>query len=114
MEMHDIIDRIEAELLSQLGCEAVIHMDPVDTDNPLLDSITSSLHRIISDIDGTITFHDLRIVTGPTHTNIIFDILIPPDCKMTDTAVLSTIREAISTEYGTNYFCVIKPDRAYI
>ena len=114
LEMHDIIDCIEAELLAQLGCEAVIHMDPVQVDNPMVKDISEYLTRVLNDICDGLSFHDLRIVPGKTHTNVIFDVLMSSDCRISEANTIAAIRSKISEKYGDNYFCVIKLERSYI
>ena len=112
-ELHDVIDHIEVELYETLGCEAVIHMDPIDTENPLLPEISSKLKTILRDIHPGLSFHDLRTVTGPSHTNIIFDLAVPYDVKMPDGKIVSTVKEQMRDQMGDRYFCVIKAERLY-
>ena len=114
LDMHDIIDCIEAELIAQLGCEAVIHMDPVQVDNPMLEDISAYLKIVLSEICDDLSFHDLRIVPGNSHTNIIFDVCMSPDCKISESKIIATIRTKISEKYGDNFFCVIKLETSYV
>lgn len=112
-ELHDVIDCLEDELYKKLGCEAVIHMDPVDVENPIIPEITAKLRKITKDIDPMLSFHDLRTVSGPTHTNIIFDLAVPFGAKMSDTKITSLIKEKMAEEMGETFFCVIKAERLY-
>ena len=88
LALHDEIDNVERELREQLGCEAVIHMDPVVTD----DGVTEETRRRVADlvrcIDDDITIHDFRMVSGPTHTNVIFDAVVPYDFRLMGIALL--------------------------
>lgn len=72
LETHDVIDNVENELRSKLGCDATIHMDPVVTTDEHVRELKDAVTEIVQGIDGVISLHDFRVVTGPTHTNLIF------------------------------------------
>ena len=112
LTLHDEIDNIERELREVLGCEAVIHMDPVDTN----DAVTEETRRRVADlarcIDDEISIHDFRMVSGPSHTNVIFDVVVPYHFRLTDKAVEEKIKTAVRTLDG-NYFAVICVERSY-
>ena len=76
-EIHDVIDRIEKELNQKLGCEAVIHMDPIEVNNEKVAEIRRILALKIAERLEGVTIHDLRMVQGPTHTNLVFDAVVP-------------------------------------
>ncbi len=78
---HDLIDNIERDFKEELGIETVIHIDPIITDDPYVNELKEQTLRVLRKIDMRITVHDFRVVTGPTHTNIIFDAVLPPDLK---------------------------------
>lgn len=109
---HDEIDNIEAELNEKLRCEATIHMDPLDTHDPRIDSLRSLAAAKAAAVDSRVTIHDLRIVTGTTHTNLVFDAVIPHDVPLTDAEIRAAITDGIREEYPT-FNCVIKIDRPY-
>lgn len=110
--LHDMIDLIEQQLKKELECNAVIHMDPVCVDDALTNELKEKVLGIVGKMEGNITFHDFRIVHGPTHTNLIFDVVVPFDYKMTDAAVVSYLQKEIS-QLNENYFAVIEVDKAY-
>jgi len=112
LEMHDMIDHIERELCSELGCDAVIHMDPLQTDNELVFAVNRETAQIVRSIDDRLSIHDFRMVTGPTHTNLIFDVVTPFDFSM-DEAELYTEIERRVKEAHAEYNCVIKIDKPY-
>ncbi len=112
MEMHDMIDNIEKELATECHCEAVIHMDPILVDDPLTDSLHTQVNEILQKLDESLKLHDFRVVTGPTHTNIIFDILLPYEYKMTDNQVVDYLSKEIH-HINENYYAVIQVDKAY-
>lgn len=112
LALHDMIDLIEQQLKKELECNAVIHMDPVCVDDEMTNNLKEKVAGIIQKMEGNISFHDFRIVHGPTHTNLIFDVVVPFDYKMTDAAVISYLQKEIS-QLDENYFAVIEVDKAY-
>lgn len=110
--LHDMIDLIEHRLGEELHCSAVIHMDPICVDDALTNELREKVAQIIERMEGSISFHDFRIVNGPTHTNLIFDVVIPYDYQMPDAEVVRYIEEKIS-EIDEKYFAVIEVDKAY-
>ena len=111
--MHDLIDNIEKDLQRELGCQAVIHMDPIDVDDEKLRENKEIVNRIVKDIDSRLTMHDFRMVSGPTHTNIIFDVVVPFDFSLSDSEIKSRIENAVK-EQRSNFYCVINIDRPYV
>lgn len=110
--LHDVIDNCERELHSQLGCEATIHMDPVSVNNAKVDGLKAEIKKRISEYDSKITIHDFRVVDGTTHTNIIFDAVIPMDSKKNENEVRTTIENIVKSLPG-NCLGVINIDRQY-
>ena len=113
LQLHDTIDQIERELNHLLGCDAVIHMDPIVTD----DETVTQLRQIIADHlrekDSRMTIHDFRMVQGPTHTNVIFDVVVPSDYKGTDSDAQKMVEQVVK-DAGDNLFPVIQVDKAYV
>ena len=110
VEMHDLIDTIEHRLRSELRCSAVIHMDPVSTENEKTKKLKEQVARIIGKMDGDIRFHDFRVVEGSTHTNIIFDVVVPYEYSMTDRQVKTYIDQEVK-KLSKRYFTVIEVDK---
>lgn len=109
--LHDVIDNAERELKSKLSCDAVIHMDPVIINDSQINQLKKQVISIIKEIDPVLSIHDFRIVTGPTHTNIIFDLVIPFSFPMKDEKLLLEIRNKLKL-VNPNYFAVIQIDKA--
>ncbi|HPN61393.1 MAG TPA: cation diffusion facilitator family transporter, partial [Bacilli bacterium] len=84
---HDIIDNIEQDFLRDMDVNLVIHMDPLDTQNPYVAQLKEQVTRIIEKLDPQLQFHDFRIVNGPTHTNVIFDLVVPLKYSLTTTEI---------------------------
>lgn len=112
-EIHDLIDRIERELDEKLVCEAVIHMDPIETDNEEVARMRDLVAGQVKLIDDRMTIHDFRMVTGNTHTNLIFDAVAPYDLKMSTEQVKNKIEELVQDLEG-NYYAVVHIDQSYI
>ncbi len=93
--LHDLIDNIERELQQKLSCAATIHMDPIDSHNPLLDQLHEEAKAAAAALDPRCTVHDVRIVSGPSHANLIFDVVVPHDVKLEDKEIKERIRTAM-------------------
>ena len=111
--LHDVIDCIEHQLNRELGGEAIIHMDPIAVDDDQVTSTRQQLSALIQHSLGeTATIHDFRMVQGPTHTNLIFDAVVPYELKLSPDQAELRIKQAVSEKWP-NYFCVLKIDRPY-
>lgn len=113
LEMHDLIDHIEHDLSEMCDCEAVIHMDPISVNDPETAKLKEQIHTIITGIDKTLRFHDFRIVKGPTHTNLLFDVLVPYKFPIKDSELIVQIDRKVK-ELNPLYFIVIKIDHTYV
>ena len=114
MEAHDMIDHIEMRLMQEYQCEATIHMDPVVTDDEETTKTKEKIQALIDQYDKTLSIHDFRMVTGKTHTNVIFDLVVPYGKKYDVKKILKDIRQKIREEMPGQYFAVIKVDRKTI
>jgi len=112
-ELHDVIDNAEMRLSKELNCVAVIHMDPVAVGDPLTDSLKELVKETVKSINDKMTIHDFRVVTGPTHTNMIFDVLVPFNCELGDEEVKKVISEKVK-ENNKTLNSVITIDRDYV
>jgi divalent metal cation (Fe/Co/Zn/Cd) transporter len=114
METHDAIDLIERRLVKELNCHAVIHMDPIATDDQLVAAAREKvLCALRAEFGDQLSIHDFRMVTGPTHTNVIFDAVLPPDAKMSVEDAKARISGIVEKLDG-NYFAVVTIDLAYV
>lgn len=112
LEIHDEIDNIERELKASLGCEAVIHMDPVITDDGVTEETRERVSALVKCIDDQISIHDFRMVAGPTHTNVIFDAAVPYQFRLTDAEVRHKIEDAVKALDGS-YYAVVNVEKSY-
>lgn len=111
--LHDVIDTAEHELSDQMGCLATIHMDPLEQNDCLTTRTRERVATLVKLIDPAITIHDFRMVTGPTHTNVIFDAVLPHNCPLSDREVTNRIVEGVRALDG-NYFAVVKIEKSFV
>ena len=108
---HDIIDNIEREVGPEMKLNLVIDMDPVVTDDERLNQLHAQVQQIVAGIDSNLSMHDFRAVFGPTHTNLVFDVVVPPGFSLSDSELSRRIEQQVQT-LGS-YFCVITVDHNY-
>lgn len=113
LKIHDKIDIIEREIYSKFNCNAVIHMDPIETNNEYINSTSNKINEIIKSIDENLSMHDFRMVSGETHTNVIFDVVVPYKFKMSSSELTELIQQKIF-EVDSSFFAVITIDKDYV
>lgn len=107
---HDVIDTIEKRLFLELSVRATVHMDPIVTDDERVNELREKVLALVRAIDERLDLHDFRFVEGVTHSNLIFDVNVPFEIKMSDDEVKRAISLKIS-ELDPNYFAVMTVDR---
>ena len=112
LEIHDTIDNIEKHINQKFNCESVIHMDPIMVDNENINKLHDVVKNIIHNVDDSMSMHDFRVVEGPTHTNLIFDIAVPWKCKMADDEIINSIQKEID-KLEDRFELVIQIDKVY-
>lgn len=116
MAMHDEIDCIEKDFFANDGLTVTIHFDPVVTGDPHVTELRELVEDAAHQADPEVNIHDLRIVPGPTHTNVIFDCAVPPRYFEKDGAagreLLNKLRDAVRQKWP-DHFCVIQLEQAY-
>lgn len=112
-ELHDAVDVVERTLAQELGCEATIHMDPVVCDDERVDAEHARLLEIIADLGDVLSIHDFRMVAGPSHTNLVFDAVIPGGLSKTAEEVRKEICQAVE-EKMPGRFAVVTVDTSYV
>lgn len=113
LDVHDTIDNIERRINETLGCSCVIHMDPVVVNDDATDRMKQLCLLIAKSVDEKFTIHDFRMVKGPSHTNLIFDVVAPFDCKLSEDEIRNTICAKVESLPG-NHYAVIEIDRPYV
>ena len=113
LTLHDAIDRAELELADKLGCEAAIHMDPIDTNDDAVNEKRRQVEDLIREIAPDVTIHDFRMVPGDTHTNLIFDAVVPPEFDRSADELHRDIEARVQDKWP-ECRCVIHMDRSYL
>ena len=112
-EIHDDIDNIEVEVYEKMGVLLTIHMDPVDVGNPEVELAKDRIRSVTSNIDGIMSYHDVRLVTGPTHTNVVFDIVKDHSCPYDDKTLRKMIQDGMRG-FDPKYNAVITIDSSFV
>jgi len=113
LKIHDAIDLAERRVTEELGVLITLHLDPIDTDDALTNKLREMVDGIIREIASGLSMHDFRIVSGDTHTNLIFDLVVPVSLKMHDSAIKEEVDRRLHAQ-NPSYFTVITFDRAFI
>jgi len=111
---HDIIDNIEREVSAAMGVELIIHMDPIVTGDEKTEYAKKCVLEVVKNIDSVLTIHDFRTVPGNTHTNLIFDVVLPFNFEPTQKEMSTIIENEVKNKMGKEYFCVINFDMDYM
>ena len=112
LQIHDTIDLIERELKERFQCEVVIHMDPIVTDDEKINEMHRKVAALVKKIDACITIHDFRMVEGPSHTNLIFDVVVPHQFRLSDDEVAKEVCARVKT-LDPRFECVLTIDKGY-
>lgn len=97
-EVHDAIDNIERKVKKEMGIELVLHMDPVKVNDTLTEQYKEQVAKAIKALNVEWNFHDFRIVSGPTHVNLVFDLVIPFSEKRTKEEIKALLKEKIDSD----------------
>ena len=113
VKSHEIIDKIERDFLKELNINLVIHLDPVVTDDEKTNEAAATVRGILLKINRNLSMHDFRMVKGDNVLKLIFDVVVPPSLKISDSELVSKITEMLH-EADNSYYAVITVDRNYI
>lgn len=112
IKSHDVIDNIERDFYKEMNLHLVVHMDPVVTGDAAVGDLRRWLSLEVKKVNPELTIHDLRFVQGTTHSNLIFDCLVPHGITQSDAEIKRAITELVRETYP-NYYCVITIDHSY-
>ena len=112
MVSHDLMDVIEQDFKRDTSYVLTLHMDPVVMDDEKTNNAKEMIAQIIAEIHPSLSFHDFRMVSGPHHTNLIFDVVIPFSVKLDSKTVVNTINDNIHKK-NEKYYAVITIDHSY-
>jgi len=112
LKSHDMVDNIERDFLKDLNIHLIVHMDPIITKDESVRNLRHWLAKEVKKVHEDLTIHDLRVVPGETHTNVIFDCVVPHGLARSDEEIKKVIDLLVKETYP-NYFCVITIDHSY-
>ncbi len=110
---HDIIDNIEHRFLTEKGIHIVIHMDPIITDDPRTNELHKNVLAMVQTISPEVTMHDFRVVWGPTHANVVFDVCVPFGFRLNDQELAAAVGDGIR-KINPHYYAVVTVDHDYV
>lgn len=111
--LHEVIDETEVDIYQKFNCLCTIHMDPIDTENQRLNTLKELSRQTAMEIDSKITIHDVRMVPGEKHTNLIFDAVRPHECSLSKEELKKELTKRIH-EKENDVYCVITIDDPYV
>ncbi|MBP3617248.1 MAG: cation transporter [Lachnospiraceae bacterium] len=112
LKSHDMVDNIERDFLRDLNIHLIVHMDPIITKDESVRNLRHWLAKEVKKVHEELTIHDVRVVPGETHTNVIFDCVVPQGLRRSDEEIKDAI-DVLVRETHPNYYCVITIDHSY-
>ena len=112
LKAHDLMDNIESDFKKELNINLTIHMDPLELENEYVSDLHRKVKYILKDFDDEITFHDFRVVKGDTHTNIIFDVVIPFEKNYTQKELINVLQDNFK-DMNKKYYFVLNIERPF-
>ncbi|MDD6257727.1 MAG: cation diffusion facilitator family transporter [Erysipelotrichaceae bacterium] len=113
MTAHDVIDQAEREVQEHQHVMMTLHLDPLDMSDPKVQKQRQMMEEILHEIDPMLSMHDFRSVIGTTHTNLVFDVNVPFDCKLNDEEIQQKIDDKLKDQ-KEKYYTVITFDRGFV
>jgi cation diffusion facilitator family transporter len=113
LKSHDLIDNIERDFMSELGVLLCIHIDPVEKQSPYVRELNEKIVAAMTTLIPAAAVHDFRVVVGATHTNVLFDVVVPYESKFGKAEVEAAARAAID-DGKTQFYFIIDIDRCYL
>lgn len=110
---HEIIDKVERDMREEFGAIVTIHLDPIAVNDEEVNAMRKFAIECMNEVDETFTLHDFRMTQGEKYTNLIFDLVIPVDCKLDDEEAAKRVATKIK-ERNENCFAVIKPEHPFV
>lgn len=112
VEIHEVIDQIERRVAMEANISLLLHIDPVEQDNPAHDTLRLRVLYILNGIDPALTLHDFRVVNGKRYDNLFFDVVVPPDLNLADADIKAQLDTALA-KLDKRFHAVVVFDRAY-
>ena len=112
MQSHDTIDSIERDMKQSYGIDFVIHMDPLVVDDVHIALLQALVLDLVLDIDEQLSIHDFRVIEGPTHTNLIFDLVTPHQYPVKSSVLINDIRTRLQ-KLNNRYYAIVTVEQSY-
>lgn len=112
LKSHDMIDNIERCVKEKMDIDLVIHMDPINTRDEVCTELRIKVNEALKKVHPDLSLHDFRMVPGSTHTNIIFDVVIPFHVEMKNNTILELMEKYVQS-IDEKYYVVITFDQTY-
>ncbi len=110
---HEEVDKLERDMHQKFGCIVTVHLDPIVMNDPLVNEMREIAVNAVKEVDECFSLHDFRMTIGEQSVNVIFDLLIPTDCKLCKEEAESLVAEKIQ-EKKSNCFCVIRVEHPFV
>jgi divalent metal cation (Fe/Co/Zn/Cd) transporter len=110
---HEEVDQLERDMHEKFGCIVTVHLDPIVTNDPLVNELHDLALQAVRSVDPAFTLHDFRMTIGETNVNLIFDLVVPADCPMCASDAEKAVKDAIMKQ-RENCFCVIRVEHPFI
>ncbi len=110
---HEEVDRLERDMHKKFGCIVTVHLDPIVVNDPFVNEVREAAKQAVKAVDESFSLHDFRMTVGETSFNLIFDLVIPVDCKTAPAEAERLVIEEIKKSYP-NCFCVIKVEHPFV
>lgn len=110
---HDLIDNIEKEISEKMGILLVIHMDPLEVNVEKVSKLRDTVSSIVAKVNSEYSIHDFRMVESPSHTNLIFDLVIPYGHKQSRQEIADIVADEVK-KYNPMYCCVITVEHSFV
>ena len=109
MVSHDLVDNIERDFFNDMNIMLVGHLDPIDMSDTETIKLKTDLFNALKDYNPNLSMHDFRVVKGNSHTNVIFDVVVPFDCKNSQADIRKIVNDKLAT-FDKTYYAVIEFD----
>ena len=110
---HEEVDKLERDMHEKFGCIVTVHLDPIVLNDPLVNEMHNVAKRAAQAVDESFSIHDFRMTMGEESVNVIFDLLVPTDCKMCAEEAEKAVADKIREE-KPNTFCVIRVEHPFV
>ncbi len=110
---HEEVDKLERDMHEKFGCIVTVHLDPIVLNDPLVNEMHNVAKRAAQAVDESFSIHDFRMTMGEEIVNVIFDLLVPTDCKMCAEEAEKAVADKIRAE-KPNTFCVIRVEHPFV